>query len=141
MGQTRVVIADDESIIRMDLKEMLTGLGYLVVGEAGDRVLLLGFAAFAMSAKIDRYDAMALGEILLLRREVGMIAGPSVHENNRRRAPSAHVVVKLDPVTNQIFHRVISPRFSGDKVMAAARAVTRRSRRVVSPEGIEETLR
>src|SRR5579884_1343666 len=36
MGQTRVVIADDESIIRMDLKEMLTGLGYLVVGEAGD---------------------------------------------------------------------------------------------------------
>jgi len=36
VGQTRVVIADDESIIRMDLKEMLTHLGYLVVGEAGD---------------------------------------------------------------------------------------------------------
>jgi two-component system, response regulator PdtaR len=34
--QTRVVIADDESIIRMDLKEMLSGLGYQVVGEAGD---------------------------------------------------------------------------------------------------------
>jgi AmiR/NasT family two-component response regulator len=36
VGQERVVIADDESIIRMDLKEMLTHLGYLVVGEAGD---------------------------------------------------------------------------------------------------------
>jgi len=36
VGQTRVVIADDESIIRMDLKEMLTHVGYLVVGEAGD---------------------------------------------------------------------------------------------------------
>lgn len=36
VAQTRVVIADDESIIRMDLKEMLNGLGYLVVGEAGD---------------------------------------------------------------------------------------------------------
>ena len=36
MAKTRVVIADDESIIRMDLKEMLTNLGYLVVGEAGD---------------------------------------------------------------------------------------------------------
>jgi response regulator NasT len=36
VGQTRVVIADDESIIRMDLKEMLSGLGYQVVGEAGD---------------------------------------------------------------------------------------------------------
>jgi response regulator NasT len=32
----RLVLADDESIIRMDLKEMLTSLGYVVVGEAGD---------------------------------------------------------------------------------------------------------
>jgi AmiR/NasT family two-component response regulator len=36
MDQIRTIIADDESIIRMDLKEMLTNLGYLVVGEAGD---------------------------------------------------------------------------------------------------------
>ena len=36
MERTRVMIADDESIIRMDLREMLTNLGYLVVGEAGD---------------------------------------------------------------------------------------------------------
>jgi response regulator NasT len=32
----RVIIADDESIIRMDLKEMLTALKFVVVGEAGD---------------------------------------------------------------------------------------------------------
>ena len=31
-----MVIADDESIICMDLREMLNNLGYLVVGEAGD---------------------------------------------------------------------------------------------------------
>ena len=36
MERTRVIIADDESLIRMDLREMLTQLGYLVVGEAGD---------------------------------------------------------------------------------------------------------
>jgi response regulator NasT len=36
MAQFRIIIADDESIIRMDLKEMLTNLGHLVVGEAGD---------------------------------------------------------------------------------------------------------
>ncbi len=36
MARTRVIIADDESIIRMDLREMLTTLGYLVVGEVGD---------------------------------------------------------------------------------------------------------
>jgi AmiR/NasT family two-component response regulator len=36
MERTRVIIADDESIVRTDLKEMLTSLGYLVVGEVGD---------------------------------------------------------------------------------------------------------
>lgn len=39
----RVVIADDESIIRMDLKEILEADGYLVVGEAarGDDALAI----------------------------------------------------------------------------------------------------
>jgi len=36
MERTRVIIADDESVIRADLRETLTTLGYLVVGEAGD---------------------------------------------------------------------------------------------------------
>lgn len=36
MERIRVVIADDESVIAMDLREMLNNLGYLVVGEAGD---------------------------------------------------------------------------------------------------------
>lgn len=36
MERTRVIVADDESLIRMDLREMLTNLGYLVIGEAGD---------------------------------------------------------------------------------------------------------
>jgi len=36
MERRRVIIADDESLIRMDLREMLTNLGYLVVGEVAD---------------------------------------------------------------------------------------------------------
>ena len=36
MERVRVVIADDESVILMDLREMLSNLGYLVVGDAGD---------------------------------------------------------------------------------------------------------
>jgi AmiR/NasT family two-component response regulator len=32
----RVLIAEDEALIRLDLKEMLTEAGYLVVGEAAD---------------------------------------------------------------------------------------------------------
>jgi response regulator NasT len=34
-GPTRVVIAEDEAIIRLDLKEILAGAGYDVVGETG----------------------------------------------------------------------------------------------------------
>jgi len=36
LKRKRILIADDESIILMDLREMLTNLGYLVVGEAND---------------------------------------------------------------------------------------------------------
>ena len=44
MGRARVIIADDESIIRLDLREMLENLGYLVVGEAGDGISALNLA-------------------------------------------------------------------------------------------------
>ena len=36
MSQIRIVIADDESIIRMDLKALLEEMGHKVVGEAAD---------------------------------------------------------------------------------------------------------
>ncbi len=36
MKRTRILIADDESLILMDLREMLANLGYLVIGEAND---------------------------------------------------------------------------------------------------------
>ena len=42
----RVVVAEDEALIRLDLVEMLTEAGYEVVGQAGD-----GEAAIAISEK------------------------------------------------------------------------------------------
>lgn len=36
MSQLRIVIADDESIIRLDLKKMLEDMGHTVIGEASD---------------------------------------------------------------------------------------------------------
>ena len=36
MERVRVIVADDESLVRVDLREALTGQGYLVVGEVGD---------------------------------------------------------------------------------------------------------
>ncbi|HET7079846.1 MAG TPA: response regulator [Chloroflexia bacterium] len=36
MAQTRLIIVDDDSIIRMDLRDLLTAMGYTVAGEAAD---------------------------------------------------------------------------------------------------------
>ena len=74
MGQTRVVIADDESIIRMDLREMLTGLGYLVVGEAGDGLSVVNLARelrpdlVIMDIKMPDLDGIAAAKILTEER-------------------------------------------------------------------------
>ena len=43
LERTRVIIADDESLVRTDLREALTELGYLVVGDVGDGHALLEF--------------------------------------------------------------------------------------------------
>lgn len=70
MPQTRIVIADDESIIRMDLKEMLSALGYLVVGEAGDGLSAVNTARelrpdlVIMDIKMPDLDGIAAAKIL-----------------------------------------------------------------------------
>ena len=70
MGQTRVVIADDESIIRMDLKEMLTHVGYLVVGEAGDGMSAVHLARelrpdlVIMDIKMPGLDGVSAAKVL-----------------------------------------------------------------------------
>jgi len=67
---TRIIIADDESIIRMDLKEMLTNLGYLVVGEAGDGVSVVHMARelrpdlVIMDIKMPGLDGVSAARIL-----------------------------------------------------------------------------
>jgi response regulator NasT len=43
-----VIVADDESLVRVDLREALTELGYLVVGEVGD-----GQSAVNMARELD----------------------------------------------------------------------------------------
>ncbi len=74
MSQTRLVIADDESLIRMNLKETLVGLGYLVVGEAGDGVSAINLARelrpdlMIMDIKMPKLDGIKAAEVLTQER-------------------------------------------------------------------------
>ncbi len=74
MAQTRVVIADDESIIRMDLREMLTNLGYLVVAETGDGLSAVNVARelrpdlVIMDIKMPDLDGIQAARILTEER-------------------------------------------------------------------------
>jgi two-component system, response regulator PdtaR len=74
LAQTRVVIADDESIIRMDLREMLSNLGYLVVGETGDGVSAVNLARelkpdlVIMDIKMPDLDGIQAAKILTEER-------------------------------------------------------------------------
>jgi two-component system, response regulator PdtaR len=69
-----VVIADDESIIRMDLREMLSNLGYLVVGETGDGVSAVNLARelkpdlVIMDIKMPDLDGIQAAKILTEER-------------------------------------------------------------------------
>ncbi len=74
MTQSRVVIADDESIIRMDLREMLESLGYEVVGEAVDGINAVNLARetkpdlVIMDIKMPNLDGIAAARILTEER-------------------------------------------------------------------------
>jgi response regulator NasT len=74
MAQTRLVIADDESLIRMNLKETLVGLGYLVVGEAGDGVSAVTLSRqlkpdlVVMDIKMPKLDGIQAAEVLTQER-------------------------------------------------------------------------
>jgi two-component system, response regulator PdtaR len=72
--RTRVIIADDESVIRADLREMLTNLNYLVVGEVGDGKSAVNLArelkpdVIIMDIKMPDMDGIEAAEILTRER-------------------------------------------------------------------------
>ena len=67
---TRILLAEDETISRMDLREMLENLGYAVVGEAGDGRAAVNLARalkpdlVLMDIKMPGVDGIAAAETL-----------------------------------------------------------------------------
>ena len=74
MKRTRILIADDESLILMDLREMLTSLGYLVVGEANDGRSAVNMARelrpdlVIMDIKMPDMDGIEAAQVLTAER-------------------------------------------------------------------------
>lgn len=70
MPQTRLIIADDESLIRLNLRETLISLGYLVIGEAGDGLSAVNLARelkpdlVVMDIKMPRLDGIQAAKML-----------------------------------------------------------------------------
>jgi len=71
---TRVVVAEDEALIRLDVVEMLTEEGYDVVGEAGDGEAAVALAAdlkpdlVVMDVKMPKLDGISAAEQIAAAR-------------------------------------------------------------------------
>lgn len=70
----RILVADDESLIRLDVREMLTHLGYEVVGEAGDGAVAVDLARklkpdlVIMDIRMPEVDGIVAAETLTRER-------------------------------------------------------------------------
>ena len=102
MERTRVIIADDESLIRMDLREMLTNLGYLVVGEAGDGRSAVSQArelrpdVVVMDIKMPDMDGIEAAQILTEERIAPVVLLSAYSQRElAQRAREAGVVAYL----------------------------------------------
>ncbi|HET8629314.1 MAG TPA: response regulator [Thermomicrobiales bacterium] len=98
----RVLIADDESIIRMDLGEMLTNLGYEVIGEVGDGAAAVELAKklcpdlVIMDIKMPGVDGIAAARELTRERVAPVLLLTAYSEQNLvERAKEAGVVAYL----------------------------------------------
>src|SRR5437660_12444196 len=79
MADTRILVAEDETITRMDLREMLENLGYSVVGEAGDGVAAVNLARalkpdlVVMDIKMPEQDGISAAQTLSQDRAVPVL--------------------------------------------------------------------
>src|SRR5918998_714841 len=98
----RVVIADDESIIRLDLGEMLTNLGYEVVGEGSDGAVAVDLAhrlrpdLVIMDIKMPGMDGIAAAHELTRARVAPVLLLTAYSERELvERAKEAGVIAYL----------------------------------------------
>lgn len=103
----RVVIADDEGLIRMDLAEMLVELGYAVVGEAADGERAVALVEelrpdlVLMDVRMPRLDGIAAAERIARARiaPVVMLTAFSQRELVERARDAGAMAYLVKPFT------------------------------------------
>jgi response regulator NasT len=99
---TRLILAEDETVIRMDLKEELQRQGYLVVGDVGDGESAVNLARelrpdlLVMDIRMPEMDGIAAAEILTREKIAPVVLLTAFSDDELiERARNAGVVTYL----------------------------------------------
>lgn len=109
MKSLRVIVADDEILTRMDLKEMLAEQGHKVVGEANNGVTALELVQklrpdlAILDIKMDKMDGIKVAKLVTGQKICGVILLTAYNEDELvKRALDAGVMAYLTkPVTER----------------------------------------
>ena len=101
---TRIILAEDDAVIRMDLKEELERQGYLVVGQVGDGQSAVNLARelrpdlVIMDIRMPEMDGIAAAEILTREKLAPVLLLTAYSEDvlieRARNAGVVHYVTK-----------------------------------------------
>ena len=129
MSQKRVVVAEDESLIRMDIVETLREHGYEVVGEASDGNMAVELATalkpdfMVMDIKMPNLDGLSAAEkIAELRIPVVLLTAFSQQELVARAAEVGAMAFLVKPFTPQDLMPAIEIALSRHQQLAALEA-------------------
>lgn len=109
MQSLRILVADDEILTRMDLKEMLTELGHIVVGEANNGATALELISklrpdlALLDVKMGKMDGIKVAKLVTGQKKCAVLLLTAYNEEELvQRALDAGVMAYLTkPVTEK----------------------------------------
>ncbi|MBE5807935.1 MAG: response regulator [Clostridiales bacterium] len=139
----RIIVVDDEPIVRMDLTGMLTAEGLDVVGEARD-----GFDAVAlcrtahpdvvlMDVRMPVFDGLAAAETILMERLAGCVVLLTAYSDQEMIERAAQIGVSgylVKPVTQQSLMPTLRVAWAQSERLRASRAEAEQAARRLQNE-------